>query len=166
MIPKPFALQGMADLASPILFIMQDEALAFWCFVKLMERMEANFSPDSTSMQTQLDTLHDLMQLLDPELHAFIEAADSSNYFFCYRWLLVHFKREFSFDEVSLTTICFSHRVQLLSDTERVDSHPPTQPLLLKAKVCGVLIRVLLCCETPLGMHVAAVEPFNMTHYS
>jgi hypothetical protein len=43
----------MSDLAAPILYIMQDEALAFWCFSALMERMEANFSTDSTSMQVQ-----------------------------------------------------------------------------------------------------------------
>ena len=94
-------LQGMSDLASPILYIMQDEAVAFWCFVNLMDRMEANFSDDSTSMQAQLDALQRLVQLADPELHAFIKAADSTNYFFCYRWLLVHFKREFTFDEVA-----------------------------------------------------------------
>lgn len=93
-------MQGMSDLLSPILYIMQDEAIAFWCFVNLMDRMESNFSDDSTGMQSQLTALQKLVQLVDPEVHAFLEAADSSNLFFCYRWLLVHFKREFPFDEV------------------------------------------------------------------
>ena len=83
---------------------MQDEALAFWCFASLMEKMEANFSNDSTNMQTQLASLRSLVELVDPELHAFFEANDSLNYLFCYRWLLVHFKREFSFDEVSCSS--------------------------------------------------------------
>jgi len=43
----------MSDLAAPVLYIMQDEALAFWCFSALMEKMEANFSTDSTAMQVQ-----------------------------------------------------------------------------------------------------------------
>ena len=30
-------VQGMSDLLSPILFVMDDEADAFWCFVGLME---------------------------------------------------------------------------------------------------------------------------------
>ena len=30
-------VQGMSDLLSPILFIMDDEADAFWCFVGFME---------------------------------------------------------------------------------------------------------------------------------
>ena len=32
--------QGMSDLAAPILYVMRDEAEAFWCFACLMERME------------------------------------------------------------------------------------------------------------------------------
>ena len=30
-------VQGMSDLLSPILFVMDDEADAFWCFVGFME---------------------------------------------------------------------------------------------------------------------------------
>jgi Rab-GTPase-TBC domain len=51
-------------------------------------------------MHAQLVALRRVMQLLDPQLHAFLEAKDCLNYFFCYRWLLIHFKREFGFDEV------------------------------------------------------------------
>lgn len=54
-------------------------------------------------MHAQLLALRKLMQLLDPALHAFLEAKDALNYFFCYRWLLIHFKREFAFDEVHLS---------------------------------------------------------------
>ena len=93
----------MSDLAAPILFVMRDEALAFWCFAHLMERFEANFHTDCTGMHAQLAALNSLVQLLDPELHAFLEAKGCTNFFFCYRWLLVHFKREFSFEEVSCT---------------------------------------------------------------
>ena len=96
----------MSDLASPVLYIMRDEALAFWCFVLLMERMEGNFKSDSTSMKEQLQALQQLMQIVDPELHAFIEEAESQDYLFCYRWLLVHFKREFTFDEVDYSSWC------------------------------------------------------------
>lgn len=54
------------------------------------------------SMHGQLLALRKLVQLLDPPLHAFMAAKSSLNYFFCYRWLLIHFKREFAFDEVSV----------------------------------------------------------------
>lgn len=52
-------------------------------------------------MHGQLLALRKLVQLLDPPLHAFMEAKSCLNYFFCYRWLLIHFKREFAFDEVT-----------------------------------------------------------------
>ena len=40
-------LQGMSDLAAPLVFIMRDEAEAFWCFAALMERLQFNFHTDS-----------------------------------------------------------------------------------------------------------------------
>jgi hypothetical protein len=39
-------------------------------------------------------------QVLDPQLHALFEARECLNYFFAFRWLLIHFKREFPFDQV------------------------------------------------------------------
>jgi len=40
--------QGMSDLAAPLLYVMQDEAEAFWAFAALMDRCEANFHTDCT----------------------------------------------------------------------------------------------------------------------
>ena len=51
-------------------------------------------------MHAQLLALRSLVRLLDPPLHAHLEARDCLNFFFCYRWVLIHFKREFGFDEV------------------------------------------------------------------
>jgi hypothetical protein len=42
------------------------------------------------------------MQVLDPQLHAFLEERECLHYFFAFRWLLIHWKREFSFDQVSV----------------------------------------------------------------
>uniref|UniRef100_A0A162AA08 Rab-GAP TBC domain-containing protein n=1 Tax=Daucus carota subsp. sativus TaxID=79200 RepID=A0A162AA08_DAUCS len=49
--------QGMSDLLSPILYIMQDESEAFWCFVSLMERLGPNFNRDQNGMHSQLFAL-------------------------------------------------------------------------------------------------------------
>ena len=32
------------------------------------------------------------LQVLDPQLHACLQQRDCLNYFFCFRWLLIHFK--------------------------------------------------------------------------
>lgn len=44
----------MSDLLSPILYVMEDESEAFWCFAALMERMAPNFHRDQNGMHSQL----------------------------------------------------------------------------------------------------------------
>lgn len=36
-------VQGMSDLLSPILFVMENEVDAFWCFVSFMDHMVPSF---------------------------------------------------------------------------------------------------------------------------
>jgi hypothetical protein len=91
--------QGMGDLASPILVVMQDEVEAYWCFASLMETMEKNFQINSDGMEKQLQALSKLVKWMDRELFNYLYEHDSTNFFFCFRWVLVHFKREFSFDD-------------------------------------------------------------------
>lgn len=47
----------MSDLLSPILYIMDSEVDAFWCFAALMERMASNFHRDQNGMHSQLLSL-------------------------------------------------------------------------------------------------------------
>lgn len=93
-------VQGMSDLLSPILVVMQDEVDAFWCFVGIMDRMGSNFEMDQSSMKHQLNHLHTLLHILDPPFCSYLEHHESGNFFFCFRWLLVHFKREFPLAEI------------------------------------------------------------------
>lgn len=51
-------------------------------------------------MRTQLLTLDHLVQLLDPKLYAHLRSADSTNFFFFFRMLLVWYKREFEWPDV------------------------------------------------------------------
>ncbi|KAL6757630.1 RabGAP/TBC protein [Haematococcus lacustris] len=92
--------QGMSDLASPLLVVLRDESEAFWAFCALMDRMGANFDDRMQGMHAQMLAMRKLMQLLDPQLHAHLEAHDCLTYFFAFRWLLILFKREFRFEEV------------------------------------------------------------------
>ncbi|PKA48873.1 hypothetical protein AXF42_Ash016389 [Apostasia shenzhenica] len=92
--------QGMSDLLSPILFVMRDESEAFWSFVALMERLGPNFNRDQNGMHSQLFALSKLVELLDHPLHNYFRQADCLNYFFCFRWILIQFKREFEYDKV------------------------------------------------------------------
>ncbi|KAK0101094.1 GTPase activating protein [Cadophora gregata] len=88
-------VQGMSDLLAPIYAVMQDDAIAFWGFQHFMDRMERNFLRDQSGMRKQLLTLDNLVQLMDPKLYLHLQSADSTNFFFFFRMLLVWYKREF-----------------------------------------------------------------------
>lgn len=103
-------VQGMSDLCSP-LYIMcgGDEVATFWCFVGFMNRAKSNFYRDQSGMKTQLLVLQKLISIMDPALYAHLERTDSLNLFFCFRWLLVRFKREFAFHHtVALWEACWA----------------------------------------------------------
>lgn len=93
-------VQGMSDLLSPVLVVMENEVDAFWCFAGLMERMCHNFEMDQGGMKSQLTQIQKLMQVYDSELYTYLESHDSGNFYFCFRWILIHFKREFHFHEI------------------------------------------------------------------
>ncbi|KAI0306391.1 hypothetical protein B0F90DRAFT_1863564 [Multifurca ochricompacta] len=66
-------VQGMSDLCAPLYVVAgSDEPLTFWCFVEVMNRM----------------------------LYRHFEKTDGLNLFFCFRWILIAFKREFPFEGV------------------------------------------------------------------
>ncbi|KAI0560829.1 Rab-GTPase-TBC [Gracilaria domingensis] len=93
--------QGMSDFLAPILYVVgtQEEAIVFWCFESLMRRIEANFRHDQSGMRRQLAMLRRLMDVADPELSEFFKQTDPE-YYTCFRWILVRFKREFAFDAI------------------------------------------------------------------
>ncbi|KAI9657908.1 MAG: GTPase activating protein [Bathelium mastoideum] len=93
-------VQGMSDLLAPIYAVVQDDAIAFWCFVGFMDRMERNFLRDQSGMRRQLLTLDHLVQLIDPKLYLHLQKAESTNFFFFFRMLLVWYKREFEWLDV------------------------------------------------------------------
>ncbi|KAG0658383.1 GTPase activating protein [Maudiozyma exigua] len=93
-------VQGMTDLLSPIYYVLQDEVKSFWCFVHFMDRMERNFLRDQSGIRDQMLTLTELCQLMLPQLSDHLNKCDSSNLFFCFRMLLVWFKREFVFEDI------------------------------------------------------------------
>lgn len=94
-------VQGMSDICSPIYVTMDgDEPLTFWCFVEVMDRMKQNFFRDQKGMKKQLLLLQQLVALMDPELYKHFEKTNGLNMFFCFRWVLVAFKREFPFEDI------------------------------------------------------------------
>ncbi|MBA0672471.1 hypothetical protein Goklo_023857 [Gossypium klotzschianum] len=102
--------QGMSDLLSPILFVMEDESESFWCFVALMECLGPNFNRDQSGLHSQLFALSKLVELLDNPLHNYFKQNDCLNYFFCFRWMLIQFKRELEYEKtMRLWEVLWTH---------------------------------------------------------
>ncbi|XP_058055503.1 TBC1 domain family member 17 [Anopheles bellator] len=89
-------VQGMSDLLAPILSLVQNEAESFWCFVGFMHKVFANFDIDQKGMKQQLEYLRVLLAFVNERLFNYMRENQSENMYFCFRWLLVWFKREFS----------------------------------------------------------------------
>jgi len=90
-------VQGMSDLLAPILGVFRSESDTFWCFNEFMEKYKNNFHRNQEEMKNQLSLLLDLIRLMDIELYEHFEKLNCLHLFFCFRWLLVIFKREFDF---------------------------------------------------------------------
>lgn len=119
----------MSDLCAPIYIETgADEALTFWCFVEVMDRMKQNFLRDQSGMKKQLLTLQQLIAVMDPEIYRHLDKIDGLNLFFCFRWILIAFKREFAFDDVLrlwevLWTDYYSNQFILFVALAVIESH-------------------------------------------
>ncbi|KAI8552759.1 hypothetical protein RHMOL_Rhmol06G0292300 [Rhododendron molle] len=93
--------QGMSDLCSPMIILIDDEADAFWCFERLMRRLRGNFrcTENSIGVEAQLSKLASITQVIDPKLHQHLETLGGGDYLFAFRMLMVLFRREFSFGD-------------------------------------------------------------------
>ena len=58
----------MSDLLLPFLLLMEDDALAFWCFVALMQQrgVRRNFAVDETGIFAQLRSLQQVCTTSHP----------------------------------------------------------------------------------------------------
>lgn len=92
-------VQGMNDICSPMVILLENEADAYWCFDRAMRRLRDNFKTSATSMgvQARLSTLSAIIKVVDPKLHQHLEELDGGEYLFAFRMLMVLFRREFCF---------------------------------------------------------------------
>ncbi|XP_063792105.1 TBC1 domain family member 25 [Pseudophryne corroboree] len=97
--PQVSYCQGMSDIASPILAVMDNEAHAFICFCGIMKRLEGNFRMDGECMSVKFSHLKLLLRYSDPEFNSYLMSRGADDLFFCYRWLLLELKREFAFED-------------------------------------------------------------------
>ncbi|KAK6958795.1 TBC1 domain family member 17 [Biomphalaria glabrata] len=106
--------QGMNDILSRFLYVMGSEVQTFWCFKTYMETIGNDFMEEG--MTHKIDLVRMLLQEMDPALLKHLDIIDLGNLFFCHRWLLLGFKREFSYeDSLRCFEILSSHHIELTS---------------------------------------------------
>jgi hypothetical protein len=67
-------VQGMNDLAAPLVESIEDEYAAFCAFKSLMARMKPNFLRDQSGMKNQLRSAEVLLKIIDPPLYKHLES--------------------------------------------------------------------------------------------
>ncbi|XP_037076236.1 LOW QUALITY PROTEIN: TBC1 domain family member 25-like [Pollicipes pollicipes] len=131
--------QGMSDLVSPVLYVLQNEAQAYVGFCGLMRRLKPNFDMDGLAMTVRFQHLTEALQFYDPEFFEYLKDRQADDLLFCYRWLLLELKREFAFDHAlrmlevlwsSLPPDCPAEGLQLFE--RRYTGTPPPD------KVCAI----------------------------
>lgn len=55
---------------------------------------------DQVFIKKQLSNLKSLLEIVNPKLANYLESHESEHMYFCFRWILVEFKREFSFEDI------------------------------------------------------------------
>ncbi|XP_031432626.1 TBC1 domain family member 15 isoform X3 [Clupea harengus] len=89
--------QGMNDLCSRFLVVLDSEVDTFWSFSCYMENFSKDFHADGLHRKIELEAA--LLKELDPLLHAHLVTDNMDRFTFCHRWLLLGFQREFEHSE-------------------------------------------------------------------
>ncbi|XP_067094836.1 TBC1 domain family member 15 [Osmerus mordax] len=112
--PEVSYAQGMNDLCSRFLEVMDSEVDTFWSFSCYMEKFSKDFTADGLHRKIELEAA--LLKELDPQLYAHLVTDNMESFTFCHRWLLLGFQREFEHsDALRLFEILSCDHLELIS---------------------------------------------------
>lgn len=146
--------QGMSDLLSPIISVIDDDFVAFWCFVGFMRRARHNFQLDEVGIRRQLNIVSRIIKCKDLHLYKHLEKLQAEDCFFVYRMVVVLFRRELTFEQtLCLWEVMWADQAAIRagiikSAWRRMRLRaPPTEDLLLYAIAACVLQKRRLIIE-------------------
>lgn len=92
--------QGMTDLLSPFLYVMNREADAYICFAAMVERIKSHFNTWCEGTLHKIERLRHICEILDPELYHFLtNKIEEDAFALFFGMVLIECRREFSFDD-------------------------------------------------------------------
>ncbi|XP_008283232.1 TBC1 domain family member 15 isoform X1 [Stegastes partitus] len=112
--PEVTYAQGMNDLCSRFLEVLDSEVDTFWSFSCYMEKFSRDFRADGLHRKIELEAA--LLKELDPLLYTHLVKDSMESLAFCHRWLLLGFQREFEHsDALRLFEILSCDHLALIS---------------------------------------------------
>ncbi|CDY27668.1 BnaUnng00180D [Brassica napus] len=151
--------QGMSDLLSPLIAVIEDDALAFWCFVGFMSKARHNFRLDEVGIRRQLSMVSKIIKYKDIRLYRHLENLEAEDCFFVYRMVVVLFRRELTFEQtLCLWEVMWADQAAIRTGIAKATwgrirlRAPPTEDLLLYAIAASVLQRRKTIIEEYNGM--------------
>ncbi|XP_071701902.1 rab GTPase-activating protein 22-like isoform X1 [Rutidosis leptorrhynchoides] len=146
--------QGMSDLLSPIISVVEDDSEAFWCFVGFMKKARHNFRLDEVGIRRQLNIVSKIIKGKDTHLYRHLEELQAEDCFFVYRMVVVLFRRELNFEQtLCLWEVMWADQTAIRAGITKSAwgrmrlRAPPTDDLLLYAIAACVLQRRKLIIE-------------------
>ncbi|KAK6947993.1 Rab-GTPase-TBC domain [Dillenia turbinata] len=146
--------QGMSDLLSPIVSVIEDDHEAFWCFVGFMKKARHNFQLDEIGIRRQLNIVSKIIKSKDSHLYRHLETLQAEDCFFVYRMVVVLFRRELDFEQtLCLWEVMWADQAAIRAGISKSAwgrirlRAPPTDDLLLYAIAASVLQRRKLIIE-------------------
>ncbi|XWS50156.1 hypothetical protein CRYUN_Cryun12cG0064800 [Craigia yunnanensis] len=140
--------QGMSDLLSPIISVVEDDSEAFWCFAGFMKRARHNFRLDEVGIRRQLNIVSKIIKCKDIHLYRHLEMLQAEDCFFVYRMVVVLFRRELNFEQtLCLWEVMWADQAAIRAGIVKSAwgrmrlRAPPTDDLLLYAIAACVLQR-------------------------
>ncbi|XP_048448963.1 rab GTPase-activating protein 22 isoform X2 [Rhincodon typus] len=112
--PDVSYVQGMNDLVSRFLEVLDSEVDAYWCSTFYFEKISYDFKEEGLIRKIRLE--EQLLKELDSQLYTHLLRDGMNGLTFCHRWLLLGFQREFEHsDAIRLFEILSSHHLELNS---------------------------------------------------
>ncbi|XP_065833261.1 TBC1 domain family member 15-like [Oscarella lobularis] len=161
--PDVSYVQGMNDIASRFLTVFKSEVETYWCLERYIDKIKDAFL--EKTMLEKTTAVAKLLKEMDEELYRKFEDSGLPDLVFCHRWLILCFKREFTYQE-SLTIFevlssCHLELTSLAADEARREIEAKTvlqqegwkDSRMTDVKICAEYTFELFVCVAILMEH-------------